>query len=218
MALVGPYSGPHSGFTPGPRIYNLFPLLAGPLDKWAGLLPSVAAMGFDWVYVNPFHYPGFSGSLYAIKDLSRLHPLVQGDSEAAPETLIQNFTAAAKTQKLAVMLDLVINHSARDSVLAEQHPDWYRHEADGALYSPRAVDPVNPDTVTIWGDLAEFDLHNPQARAGLIALWQDYIGNASAASTVVIVRCTTSRFFCEISLSRSMSRSISFDFVTIPSV
>ncbi len=40
-------------------------------------------MGFDWIYVNPFHYPGFSGSLYAVKDFHRLHPLLQDGGEPA---------------------------------------------------------------------------------------------------------------------------------------
>ncbi len=31
-------------------------------------------MGFNAVYINPFHYPGFSGSLYAVKDYYRLNP------------------------------------------------------------------------------------------------------------------------------------------------
>ena len=51
---------------PGPRIYNLFPLLAGPVPQWSEHLERIAAMAFDWVFVNPFHYPGFSGSLYAL--------------------------------------------------------------------------------------------------------------------------------------------------------
>lgn len=42
----------------GPRIYNLFPLLCGSIRQWEDHLPRIAAMGFDWVYVNPFHYPG----------------------------------------------------------------------------------------------------------------------------------------------------------------
>ena len=50
----------------GPRIYNLFPLLAGPVPAWADHLGRIAGMSFDWIYVNPFHSPGFSGSLYAL--------------------------------------------------------------------------------------------------------------------------------------------------------
>jgi starch synthase (maltosyl-transferring) len=52
----------------GLRIYNLFPLLAGRVRAWHDHLERIAAMGFSWIYVNAFHYPGFSGSLYAVKD------------------------------------------------------------------------------------------------------------------------------------------------------
>ena len=58
----------------GPRIYNLFPLIAGPVSSWIAELPRIARMGFDWVYVNPFHEAGASGSLYAVKDPFRLDP------------------------------------------------------------------------------------------------------------------------------------------------
>ena len=51
----------------GPRIYNLFPLIAGQVSSWVAELPRIARMGFDWVYVNPFHEAGASGSLYAVK-------------------------------------------------------------------------------------------------------------------------------------------------------
>jgi starch synthase (maltosyl-transferring) len=40
---------------PGPRIYNLFPLLAGSVPQWSDHLERIAAMAFDWVFVNPFH-------------------------------------------------------------------------------------------------------------------------------------------------------------------
>lgn len=62
----------------GLRIYNLFPTLAGTTRKWAAHLPRIAEMGFNAVYVNPFHYPGFSGSLYAVKDYYRLNPRFRG--------------------------------------------------------------------------------------------------------------------------------------------
>ena len=62
----------------GPRIYNLFPLLAGPVPAWSGHLDRIAGMGFDWIYVNPFHYPGFSGSLYAVKDFYAAAPAAPG--------------------------------------------------------------------------------------------------------------------------------------------
>ena len=62
----------------GLRIYNLFPTLAGTTRDWMVHLPRIAGMGFNAVYVNPFHYPGFSGSLYAVKDYYRLNPRFRG--------------------------------------------------------------------------------------------------------------------------------------------
>ena len=159
----------------GLRIYNLFPLLAGSIDRWIVDLPRIGAMGFDWIYVNPFHYPGFSGSLYAIKDLEQLHPIVQGDASAAPDDLLSRFTAAAEKAGLRVMLDLVVNHTAKDALLAESHPEWYRRDDEGELYSPRAVNPDDPEDVTIWGDLAELDYHNADIREDQVAYWRDYV-------------------------------------------
>ncbi len=80
----------------GPRIYNLFPSLVGSIERWTTHLARIAAMGFDWVYVNPFHEPGYSGSLYAVKSYYRLNPLFRGKSKAADEELIGGFTAATK--------------------------------------------------------------------------------------------------------------------------
>ena len=112
---------------PGPRIYNLFPLLAGPVPQWSDHLDRIAAMHFDWVFVNPFHYPGFSGSLYAVKDFYRLHPLLAADG-SKPETLLRSFTRAAAKRRIAVMMDLVINHTSKDSVLVAEHPEWFRRD------------------------------------------------------------------------------------------
>lgn len=159
----------------GPRIYNLFPLLVGPVSAWRAELPRIAALGFDWVYVNSFHYPGFSGSLYAVKDPYRLNDLfAEGDE---PARLLRNFTAAAEEAGLKVMTDLIVNHTARDALLAAEYPEWYRRELDGDFYSPRAVDPDDPGRVTVWGDLAELDYGEPRARQGLVDYWSRYLGH-----------------------------------------
>src|SRR6266851_3307746 len=106
--------------TVGPRIYNLFPLLVGSIEAWGAHLERVAGMGFNWVYVNPFHYPGFSGSLYAIKDPYRLNDLLMDASGDGDAALTRFFRAAARLG-VRVMMDLVINHTARDALLAAEH-------------------------------------------------------------------------------------------------
>ena len=101
----------------GLRIYNLFPTLAGTVRQWQEHLPRIAAMGFNAVYVNPFHYPGFSGSLYAVKDYYRLNPRFRGDEPADDDVLLGDFTEEARAQGLRVIMDLVINHTSKDSEL-----------------------------------------------------------------------------------------------------
>ena len=164
--------------TDAPRIYNLFPLLVGSTTDWETHLPRIAAMGFNWVFLNPFHYPGFSGSLYAVKDYYRLHPMFQGKSRQSPDALLRRFVKTAHAHGLRVMMDLVINHTSKDAVLVDDHPEWFAHEPDGSLRSPFAADtdePDNPEKRTVWGDLADIDYANNDARPGLIAYWQELV-------------------------------------------
>jgi len=126
-------------------------------------------MGFTWVYVNPFHETGRSGSLYAVKDYFRLNPLLAAGDRRGADEILADFTRSARQHGLDVMMDLVINHTATDAPLVKQHPSWYRHEADGSLRSPRAVDPDDPSKVTVWGDLAELDYSERPERAEMMA-------------------------------------------------
>jgi len=164
-----------------PRVYNLFPLLAGSIETWERHLPRIAGMGFDWVFLNPFHAPGFSGSLYAIKDIDRLHPAVAGDGEEAWDRPLARFCEAAGQHGLSVMVDLVINHTAKDSRLVEAQPDWFQRDADGSPRSPRAVDPADPRSVTVWGDLAALDYERPKLREAQIAYWSALVRRYLAA-------------------------------------
>lgn len=155
----------------GARIYNMFPRLVGSMDGWETHLPRVREMGFDWVYVNPFHFAGFSGSLYAVKDYYDFHPLfVNGNLETSPQQQLQAFLDAAHAQGLKVMMDLVINHTAFDSVLAEQHPEWFLREPDGTLKHPGCMD---GDQWVEWGDLVQLDNAASPDRAGLWRYWLD---------------------------------------------
>ena len=168
MVVAGPDSS-----RAGPRIYNLFPLLAGRVRAWHDHLERIAAMGFSWIYVNAFHYPGFSGSLYAIKDPYRLNDLFADGREH--DVALKAFVDAAARQGLRVMMDLVVNHVSKDALLVDEHPSWCRRELDGQLYSPRVADAASPTGVTVWGDLCQLDYERGDAREGLIAYWTDYL-------------------------------------------
>jgi len=159
----------------GVRIYNLFPTLVGTTRDWEKRLPEIAEMGFNWVFLNPVHLPGESGSLYAIKDYYQLNPAFLAAEDTDQNQALRRFFKAAETHGLQVMLDLVINHTAKDSVLVEAHPDWYLQNEQGHIHSPYAVDPTNPDNITVWHDLAEIDYSDRPARRELLNYWQELI-------------------------------------------
>ncbi|MGO8917422.1 MAG: maltotransferase domain-containing protein [Stellaceae bacterium] len=159
----------------GLRIYNLFPLLAGDIAAWRAELPRIAAMGFNCVFVNPFHLPGSSGSLYAVKNYYRLNPLFRGDARESDEALLAGFTAACRSHGLLAMMDLVVNHTARDSELAARHPQWFAQQPGGGLRSPSAIDPANAANVTVWEDLAEIEYRGDAAEAETVAYFAELV-------------------------------------------
>ncbi|HJU16106.1 MAG TPA: maltotransferase domain-containing protein [Stellaceae bacterium] len=158
----------------GLRIYNLFPTLAGTVRDWTAHLPRIAAMRFNAVYLNPFHYPGFSGSLYAVKDYYRLNPRFRGGGGGDDDALLHGFTEAAHGHGLKVIMDLVVNHTAKDSELVASRPHWFARDRSGALASPYATDPADPSRKTVWGDLAELDYRPPQ-RQQILAYFEELV-------------------------------------------
>jgi starch synthase (maltosyl-transferring) len=156
-------------------LYSLFPRLAGTIDQWPEHTARAAALGFDWVYLNPVQYPGFSGSLYAIKDLERLNPEFVPAGGAETLDALAAAIAAIQAQGLRVMYDLVINHTAKDSPLVATHPRWFRFDDHGQVLSPSAIDPDDARKVTVWGDLAEVDNAHSAERRALWAFWSDLV-------------------------------------------
>ena len=146
-------------------IYNLFPLLAGKFSEWGSHLQRASEMGFNWVFVNPIQAPGFSGSLYSVKDYFAFHPLlVDSESGSPPEEQVKDVVRTAGDYGLHMMVDLVINHCAVDSDLLKEHPKWFAWEKKGRVAHPFCME--NGKKV-VWGDLAKFDYRNSADREGL---------------------------------------------------
>lgn len=155
-----------------PLIYNLFPRLVGPTRAWVEHARRAREMEFNWLFLNPWHYPGFSGSLYAAKELDRLNPLFlpEGADEHSLEPL-REFLRQTDRLQLPVMMDLVVNHTSRDSPVIEEHPDWFVRDEQGEVVSPFVIDPDDPTKKTVWGDLAEVDNEGSTDREALWAFW-----------------------------------------------
>lgn len=171
LALSERYPVIDSPATTCPIIYSLFPRLAGTMPQWLDHSRRASDLGFNWILLNPVHYPGFSGSLYAVKDFYRLNPLFIPDGCADPMEELRRTVAAMHGQGLRVMMDLVVNHTSKDSPLIKDHPSWFRKDSDGYVVSPSAIDPADSRKVTVWGDLAEVDNANSSDRQELWAYW-----------------------------------------------
>jgi starch synthase (maltosyl-transferring) len=159
-----------------PLIYNLFPRLVGATTHWRPHAVRAQEMGFNWLYLNPWHYPGFSGSLYAPKELRRMNPLFlpPGADERSLDPLV-HFLAEMSAIDLPVMMDLVVNHTSKDSPLILEHPEWFVRDGAGEVVSPFVVDPDDPSKRTVWGDLAEVDNAGSADRDALWSYWADLV-------------------------------------------
>ena len=144
--------------TPGIWLYNLFPPLLPDLAAAAEEFPRIAAMGFDWVYLNPVHKTGGSRSLYAVASYDEVDPRFTGGKADTLDAHIPPLTAAAKKAGLRIMFDLVLNHTSDNHPFTTEKPHWYAHDAEGKILHPSAIDPAGGQG-QVWGDLAELDFH-----------------------------------------------------------
>ncbi len=146
-------------------VYNLFPLLSGRFTEWERHLVRASDMGFNWIFVNPIHLPGSSGSLYSIKNYFSFNPLlIDPRTKKSPRQQVEGAIRSAGKLGMRMMIDLVINHCAVDSDLIQEHPEWFQWEEDGKVAHPFCDE--NGKKV-VWKDLARFDHRNTRDKEGL---------------------------------------------------
>lgn len=156
-----------------PFIYNLFPPLFGDVKNWMPHVERAAGLGFNWIFLNPVQYPGESGSLYSIRNYDKLNPLFFPQENPEEQfAAFKEFITASREKGVEVMVDLVINHTAHDSPLLEEHAEWFKWLEDGTIAHPGAMD--NGHWV-LWGDLAEIDNENSSDKGSLYEYWWNII-------------------------------------------
>jgi hypothetical protein len=135
-------------------IYNLYPGLYKNILEWEKNLEKILNMGFNSLFINSLHYPGLSGSIYAVKDYYKLNDrfFISGSSS---EDQLKNFLKLCKEKKIEIFMDLIVNHSSIDCILLDQHKNWYKTNEKGDLENPGTWE--NGKWIT-WGDLASFNL------------------------------------------------------------
>jgi len=165
------------GHPEGPRIYNLFPLLAGPLPAWRPHLERARRLGFNWIFVNPIQRPGASGSLYSVSDYYALNPLLIDPSSGPPDQQLRSMIEQVHELGMKLMMDLVINHTASDSPLVRQYPAWFRRNDSGEIIHPGAY--ANGEWIS-WIDLAAVDNAASRDRENLWKYWLGIVRHYAA--------------------------------------
>ena len=144
-------------------IYEIFPRAFSTSGDFAGVtaqLDRLQQLGVNILWLMPIHPlgklkgKGTLGSPYAVRDFYGIDP-AYGKAED-----LHRLVTEAHKRHLKVIIDIVANHTAWDSVMMA-HPDWYTHDAGGHIIPP------NPD----WTDVADLDYRN----AGLRHYMQDML-------------------------------------------
>ncbi|QMS84735.1 alpha-amylase family glycosyl hydrolase [Candidatus Xianfuyuplasma coldseepsis] len=110
-------------------------------------LDRIQDLGVDMVYFMPIHPIGQKrkkgplGCPYSIQDYRKINP-EYGTLEDFKTTVNE-----IHQRGMTVMIDVVYNHTSHDSVLLEQHPEWFMHDEKGQLTSKEPG----------WSDVQDFD-------------------------------------------------------------
>ena len=141
-------------------------------------LDRIRALGVDIIWFMPIHpigVEGKKGSLgcpYANRDYRGVNP-AYGTRED-----FQELVDAIHARGMKVMIDVVYNHTSPDSVLFEQHPEFFYHGPDGK--------PGNK--IGDWADVIDLDYNNP-------ALWDYQIESLCGWAKIVDgFRCDVASF------------------------
>ncbi len=154
----------------GQLIYQVFPRNHGDgtLCAIREDLPRIKTLGADILYLLPVQpsgrvrRKGSKGSPYAIRDYRAVDPAL-----GTMEDFIR-LTDAAHEIGLKVMLDVVYNHTSPDSVLAQEHPEWFYHKKDGSL----------GNRIGDWWDVIDLDYSSKELwdyQIETLKMWAQYV-------------------------------------------
>jgi glycosidase len=160
-------------------LYEIFPRdfsAAGDLNGVTARLDELKDLGVTILWTMPIHPIGETfrkgefGSPYSVKDYYAVDPHYGTVDD------YKRLVAEAHKRKLKVIMDLVANHTAWDSVLM-RHPEYYKQNAEGKIVPP----------VAEWTDVAGLNYQNPELRTYMITMMEHWV-----------VTCDVDGFRCDV--------------------
>jgi len=129
----------------------------GTFNDVTGDLERIKSLGVDVIWLMPIHpigqknKKGVLGCPYSVQDYRKINP------EYGNLNDFRKLLDEAHQRNLKVMIDVVYNHTAHDSVLATTHPEYFHQDEQGKAVT----------TVPDWSDV--IDLKHPNTSL------QDYL-------------------------------------------
>lgn len=115
-------------------------------------LARIKNLGTDIIWLMPI-YPigrknrkGSLGSPYSIANHRQINP------EFGDPADFQQLVTAIHDKGMQIMLDIVFNHTSPDSLIFQEHPDWFYRNENG-LVSRKVAD---------WADIIDLDYSRPE--------------------------------------------------------
>lgn len=148
-------------------VYEIFPRNFSPAGDLNGItvrLDELKDLGADVLWLMPIHpigeklRKGSLGSPYSVRDFYAINP------SYGPAGDFKQLIAEAHRRGMKVIMDIVVGHTAWDSVMME-HPEFYQKGANGQIRSP------NPD----WTDVAELNYGNPSLRSYMTDIMKHWV-------------------------------------------
>ena len=151
-------------------VYEIYPRNFSKEGNFNGVtarLDELKALGVNILWLMPIHpigeklRKGCCGSPYAVKDYYAINP------DYGTEGDLKRLVSEAHRRGLKVIMDMVVNHTAWDSVLMK-HPEFYKQDAQGNIQPP----------VAEWTDVAGLNYNNAELRRYMITLFKYWIDPA----------------------------------------
>jgi glycosidase len=148
-------------------VYEVFTRNFSPSGDFNGItahLPELKNLGVTVIWLMPIHpigeklRKGTLGSPYAVRDYYAINP------DFGTTNDFKRLVTEAHANGLKVIIDIVANHTAWDSVMMN-HPEFYKKDGRG-----RVIPPV-PD----WADVAGLNYNNSELREYMIAMLKHWL-------------------------------------------
>lgn len=150
------------------NMYEVNPLVFSQQKNLDGVrqrLDEIQDLGINVIWLMPIHPIGQEkafGSPYAVRDFYDINPSY-GNMED-----LRKLVSEAHERGMAVILDLVANHTAWDNKWITENPSWYKRDRSGNIMIAEN-----------WSDVAALNYDNPTLRSEMIDVMKYWVLEAN---------------------------------------